>query len=103
LLRLVHWRFGSAFNGDTFLFVSEDGTVSGWRGALETTAQTLVAGSSANDYQGSALLTNGANTYLLAANEKTGNIDVIKSSSGEPNLTGSFKDPNLPAGFVPYN
>ena len=24
------------FNGDTFLFVSEDGTVSGWRGALGT-------------------------------------------------------------------
>ncbi len=93
----------SAFNGDTFLFVSEDGTVSGWRSALGTHAETLVAGSSANDYQGSTLVTNGANTYLLAANEKTGNIDVIKSSSSEPNLTGTFKDPNLPSGFVPYN
>ena len=62
-----------------------------------------MAGSSANDYQGSTLVTNGANAYLLAANEKTGNIDVIKGSAGEPNLTGSFKDPNLPAGSVPYN
>lgn len=93
----------SAFNGDTFLFVSENGAVTGWRGALGTTAETLVAGGTGNNYQGSTLITNGANTYLLAANEATGNIDVIKSSSSEPNLTGNFKDPNLPAGFVPYN
>ncbi len=66
-----------AFHGDSFLFVSEDGTVSGCA-ALGTTAETLVAGSAANDYQGSTLVTNGANAYLLAANEKTGNIDVIK-------------------------
>ena len=29
------------FNSDLFIFVSEDGTVSGWRGALGTTAETL--------------------------------------------------------------
>jgi uncharacterized protein (TIGR03118 family) len=93
----------SAFNHDSFLFVSEDGTVSGWRGALGTTAQVLVAGSAANNYQGAALLTTGGNTYLLAANEKTGNIDVINGTSNQPSLTGNFRDPNLPSGFVPYN
>ena len=31
----------SAFNGNLFLFVSEDGTISGWRGALGTTAEVL--------------------------------------------------------------
>src|SRR5437763_9531992 len=36
-----------SFNGDTFLFANEDGTVSGWRGALGTTAEVL-ATSSAN-------------------------------------------------------
>jgi len=39
---------GSAFGGDLFLFVSEDGTISGWRGALGTTAETLQTGSAAN-------------------------------------------------------
>src|SRR4051812_33980776 len=29
------------FNGDAFLFVSEDGTVSGWRGSLGTGAEAL--------------------------------------------------------------
>src|ERR1039458_2520717 len=40
------------FNNDTFLFASEDGTVSGWRGALGTAAETLVAGSASNVYKG---------------------------------------------------
>lgn len=31
----------TSFNNDRFLFVSEDGTVSGWRGPLGTTAETL--------------------------------------------------------------
>ena len=33
-----------AFNGDNFLFASEDGTISGWRGALGSTAETFKAG-----------------------------------------------------------
>ena len=31
----------ASFNADLFLFVSEDGTVSGWRSALGTTAEVL--------------------------------------------------------------
>src|ERR1700692_1722846 len=43
-----------SFNGDAFLFANEDGTVSGWRGALGTTAETLAVGSAANVYKGLA-------------------------------------------------
>jgi hypothetical protein len=32
---------GKGFNDDAFLFASEDGTISSWRGALGTTAETL--------------------------------------------------------------
>ena len=32
---------GTGFNGDRFLFVSEDGTISGWRGALAPTPRVL--------------------------------------------------------------
>ncbi|TMH09175.1 MAG: TIGR03118 family protein, partial [Betaproteobacteria bacterium] len=46
-----------AFNGDLFLFVSEDGTVSGWRSSLGTAAETLALASSANIYKGSAFAT----------------------------------------------
>jgi uncharacterized protein (TIGR03118 family) len=90
------------FNGDLFLFVSEDGTVSGWRGALGTTAETLVLASSAA-YKGSAFAVISNNAYLYAANFSTGKIDVIKSNAAGPNLTGSFTDPGIPTGFAPFN
>jgi len=91
------------FNADTFLFVSEDGTVSGWRGALGTAAETLKVGSAANSYKGAALATIAGNSYLYAANFLTGKVDVIKGSAGAPNLTGTFTDPTLPSGFAPFN
>ena len=94
----------SAFNRDLFLFVSEDGTIAGWRGALGTTAETLVSASTANVYKGSALATTiNGDTYLYAANFRTGAIDVIKGTSGAPNLTGNFVDPNIPAGYAPFD
>lgn len=92
-----------AFNSDNFLFVSEDGTVSGWRGALGTTAETLVAGSSANVYKGVAYGQTGGFSYAYATNFRAGTIDVVKGSGAAPSLTGSFVDPNLPAGYAPFN
>jgi uncharacterized protein (TIGR03118 family) len=93
----------SAFGGDLFTFVSEDGTISGWRSALGTTAETLVPGSSANVYKGVAFGTIGGSSYLYAANFRTGAIDVEKGSAAAPSLSGTFADPNLPSGYAPFN
>ena len=93
----------AAFGADNFLFVNEDGTVSGWRGALGTTAEVLVAGSSANVYKGVALGAIAGNSYLYAANFRAETIDVDKGTGGAPALTGTFTDPNLPAGYAPFN
>jgi uncharacterized protein (TIGR03118 family) len=92
-----------AFNGDAFLFVSEEGTISGWRGALGTSAETLQLASSDNVYKGSALATINGNTYLYAANFKAGRIDVVKGSAGAPDLSGNFTDPGMPSGYAPFN
>jgi uncharacterized protein (TIGR03118 family) len=89
------------FNHDIFLFVSEDGTISGWKGG--TTAETLVLGDPANVYKGTTEATIGTNTYLYAANFRNGTIDVLKGTSGAPDLTGSFTDPGLPSGYAPFN
>jgi uncharacterized protein (TIGR03118 family) len=91
------------FNQNRFLFVSEDGTISGWRPALGTTAETLQTGLSANVYKGAALASVGANTFLYAANFRAGTIDVVKGDPTAPNLSGNFTDPNLPAGYSPFN
>src|SRR5262249_41902401 len=61
----VFANISGAFNNDLFLFASEDGTISGWRGALGTTAETLQSADPANEYKGLALDTIGGHSYLL--------------------------------------
>jgi len=97
----------SSFGDNRFLFVSEDGTVSGWRPALGTAgpipAETLVPASASNVYKGVALGSTGGHDYLYAANFKAGTVDVHKGDAGAPSLAGSFTDPGLPSGYAPFN
>jgi len=96
-------NIAGSFNGDAFLFDSEDGTVSGWRGALGTNAENLVLADPNNVYKGIAVANIGGNGYAYLANFHTGNIDVLKGNPGAPDLTGKFLDPNLPAGYAPFD
>ena len=89
------------FNGDAFLFVSEDGTVSGWRGSLGTSAEVL--GALSATYKGAAYASTGGNAYLYAADFSRGSVDVFKGNAGAANLSGTFSDPTLPTGFAPFN
>ncbi len=84
------------FNGDNFLFATEDGTITGWRGALGTTAETLFTETGA-DFNGLAIST--SKTTIYAADFATGKLDVFNSSG----LVGSFSNPAVPAGYVPFN
>lgn len=100
----------SSFNDNRFLFVSEDGTVSGWRPALGTTglisAETIVPASAANLYTGAAIGSVSGYDYLYAADFKSGTIDVYKGTAAAPALTGTFTDaeiPAIPAGYAPFN
>jgi uncharacterized protein (TIGR03118 family) len=93
----------TAFNTDTFLFVSADGTISGWRSALGTRAEVLQLAVDTNVYNGTTLVTTGGHSYLLSANFRAGTIDVLKGDAGAPDLAGRFIDPNTPSGFAPFN
>jgi uncharacterized protein (TIGR03118 family) len=92
----------TAFNGDPFVFVTLNGSVEGWRPTLGNTAE-VISSNTANSYTGATLVTVNGNSYLLAANNKTGNIDVFNGTAGQPALSGTFTDPNLPHGSLPYN
>jgi uncharacterized protein (TIGR03118 family) len=95
---------GAGFNGDRFLFATEDGTIAGWRGALGTTAELVVNNTAAGaNYKGLAIGSNGAGTFIYAANFHTGNIDVYDSIFAPAFLPGAFTDPTLPAGYAPFN
>jgi hypothetical protein len=87
------------FNGDLFLFVSEDGTVSGWRPALGTAAETLVPGSSNSVYKGMTLSSTSNGLVLLAANFRQATVDVYGTNSA---LIGQFSDSNAPDGYAPF-
>jgi uncharacterized protein (TIGR03118 family) len=94
---------GSGFNGDAFLFSTEDGTIAGWRGALGTTAELGVDQSGIGSvFKGLALANNGSNTYLYATDFHNGNVDVFDSTFTKVSLTGSFTDPGIPSGFAPF-
>lgn len=90
------------FNGDAFIFAGEDGSISGWRGALGTNAELLVSPNPDAAYKGLAIGSTGGSEYIYATNFKAGTVDVFKGNSSAPNLSGHFTDPNLPAGYAPF-
>jgi uncharacterized protein (TIGR03118 family) len=92
----------SSFNGDLFIFANEDGVISGWRGALGTTAETLSNSNIGAVYKGLAIATTSSGSYLYATDFHNNQIAVLPGT-GAPALTGHFTDPNLPAGYAPFN
>ena len=93
------------FNGDIFLFASEDGVISGWRSALGDTgpAERFQTPDPAKVYKGLTQAMVGGFSYAYAADFASGSIDVLKGDELAPNLTGNFTDPNLPSGYAPFN
>jgi len=90
---------GLGFNGDLFLFVSEDGTISGWRGALGTTAEVLTNRPTAS-YKGATLATNRNGHVLLAANFAEATVDVYDTNAA---LIAQYSDSRAPQGYAPFN
>jgi uncharacterized protein (TIGR03118 family) len=89
------------FNGDAFIFSTEDGTINGWRGALGTNAEVLSLDTTDAVYKGLATGVTGGNQYLYATDFRNGKI-VVFPGTGAPSLPGNFTDPNLPAGYAPF-
>jgi uncharacterized protein (TIGR03118 family) len=92
----------------TFLFCSLDGIITGWNSKLGTAgavAEIAINNNAAGAvYTDLALVTNTNGTYILAANfGKGADIEVYDSTYASAKLTGTFSDPNLPAGYTPYS
>ncbi len=86
-----------------FIFATLAGTIDTWNMKDGTTASVAKATPGAV-YTGLALASNGPANNLYAANfNGTGSIDAFTSTFSKPTLSGSFTDPNLPAGYEPYN
>jgi uncharacterized protein (TIGR03118 family) len=90
------------FSGASFIFDTEDGLIASWNGTLN--AKTQVDNSvNGAVYKGLALVNNAAGNFLLAANFNSGAVDVFDHNFAVATLSGgSFRDPNLPAGYAPH-
>jgi uncharacterized protein (TIGR03118 family) len=86
-----------------FIFATEDGKIVG-RTAGNTAVTAVDNSGIGASYKGLGIGTNdGTHFFLYAANFATGNIDVFDSTYAPAALSGSFLDPNLPAGYAPFN
>lgn len=85
-----------------FVFATISGSIYAWNNGNGTTAQ-LAASTPGATYTGLAVGSNSSGSFLYAANVRGGSIDVFNSSFARTTLAGSFTDPNLPAGYTPYN
>jgi len=100
---------GEIFNGTssfsvggapaTFLFVGRSGDVSGWNAG--TTAQ-LGASVQNADFTGITTELSSQNE-LYATDFRNGKIDVFDPAFNPVIPTGTFADPNVPAGMAPFN
>ena len=89
------------FNGGAFIFDTEDGIIANWTGANNA---VVAVDNSPNGavYKGLALISNASGSFLLAANFRSGAVDVFDRTFNPASLPGSFTDPSLPAGFAPH-
>jgi uncharacterized protein (TIGR03118 family) len=92
-----------AVNGTavTFIFATEDGSISARVGAVGIIKVDNSAAGAV--YKGLALFNSANANYLYAANFNSGKIDVFDGTYSPVTLSGSFTDPAIPAGFAPFN
>jgi uncharacterized protein (TIGR03118 family) len=87
-----------------FLFATEDGVIAGWNPNVNHTQAIMGASVSGADFTGLAIGNIASQTFIYAADNTAGTIDVFDSNFNPvTNLAGSFTDPNLPAGSTAFN
>jgi uncharacterized protein (TIGR03118 family) len=94
-----------------FLFATEDGTIQGWSPMVNaTTAIIQVDNSQVPNknygavYKGATIAEIGGNEYILAANFRSGRIDVFDSNFKPVSVPEEFfHDDGIPRGFAPFN
>ena len=94
---------GNGMSAARFIFASEDGTISAFRGnPIVIVVPNMNAPAHGAIYKGLAIDSRTAGQFLYATDFHNGNVDVFDSSFHLVTLSGNFTDPNLPPGFAPF-
>jgi len=85
----------------TFIFDTEDGTISAWTGGLTPPDAAVLAADNSPGavYKGLVFGTNANGVFLFATNFRGGTVDVFDHTYSKVN---SFTDPDIPQGFAPF-
>jgi uncharacterized protein (TIGR03118 family) len=111
---------GIVFNGSTgfqlvpgvpttaarFIFVTDDGTISGWNPSVNANHSILKVNNSASGaiYLGATIAQVGGVNFLYVANFSNASVDVFDTNYASVTLpAGAFTDPELPEGYAPFN
>jgi uncharacterized protein (TIGR03118 family) len=109
---------GIVFNGGTefvvsenatsgpsrFIFVSEDGSISGWSPtvALDHAILAVDHGNQEAIYKGAALGTTAAGARLYVTNFHAAKVEIYNGNFMQIDTANTFNDPNIPKGFAPF-
>jgi uncharacterized protein (TIGR03118 family) len=88
----------------TFIFDTEDGTISAWTGGLTPPDAAVLAvdNSPGAVYKGLVFGVNANGVFLFAANFRAGTVDVFDHNYQPVTTDGGFNDPSIPAGYAPF-
>ena len=90
-----------------FIFVSEDGSISGWNPGVDPTNAIIAVDNGTNNgnnraiYKGATLGVAGGHNFLYVTDFHTGKVETYDETFHQVN-PGGFVDPNLPAGYAPF-
>jgi uncharacterized protein (TIGR03118 family) len=90
-----------------FIFVSEDGSISGWNPALDPTHAIIAVdngtnkGSKSAIYKGATLGVANGHNFLYVTDFHVGRVETFDENFQLVNPNG-FADPTLPAGYAPF-
>jgi uncharacterized protein (TIGR03118 family) len=90
-----------------FIFVSEDGSISGWNPTLDQTHAIIAVDNGTNRgvnsaiYKGATLGVANGHNFLYVTDFHTGKVETYDENFHQVN-TNSFADPTLPAGYAPF-
>jgi uncharacterized protein (TIGR03118 family) len=90
-----------------FIFVSEDGSISGWNPTLDMTRAIIAVDNGTNlgtnhaVYKGATLGVANGHNFLYVTNFHSGHVETYNENFQQVNPSG-FADPNIPAGFAPF-
>lgn len=89
-----------------FLFVTEEGSISGWSSGVDITRSQVMVDKSTSGavYKGLAIATPSATTgpRIYATNFKGGTVEVYDQTWQPVSLPGGFMDTSIPTGFAPF-